>query len=394
MIQVDLDRDLGHHSARCCQLVFRRIRFVMIFVPLPFVVALFLLTLLAQMLRRSEHGLRDNLLFVLLISAYTLQSILIGLRWGYDLRAILPFQSVLATLIAGLSWISFRSLTGERPLAGFAAIWPHLLPAGLVCLLLFIWPAPIDAVIIITFLGYGSALLWLSRLGPDGFVSARLDGVVRSYRALQITAYAVIGSAVMDLLISLDMVWSGGAHASTVIVVGNVLALLVLGGAASVANSSATIEEQADADAGNLEPSPAAIAPGTTPPARQSDAQERAEDATLAASIDALMRSTALYKDAELNLSRMARRLGVPARSVSTAINRSHRMSVSQYVNNYRIQEACRLLSSTDLPVTRILFDAGFMTKSNFNREFLRVTGLSPTIWRQQQRMTIVGKSA
>jgi AraC-like DNA-binding protein len=355
----------------------------MIFVPLPFVVALFLLTLLAQMSRRSEHGLRDNPLFVLLISAYTLQSILIGLRWGYDLRAILPFQSVLATLIAGLSWVSFRSLTSEQPLAVATAIWPHLLPAGLACLLLFIWPAPIDALIITTFLGYGCALLWLTRLGPDGFVSSRLDGVVRSYRALQITAYAVIGSAIMDILISLDMVWSSGRHAGVVIVIGNVLALLVLGGAASVASSSAIGDEQADGIAGNPTMPPTDMTP-EPPRIEQNDTQQDAADATIAASVDALMQATSLYKDVELNLSRIARRLGLPARSVSTAINRIHGMSVSQYVNNYRVKEACRLLADTDLAVTRILFDAGFQTKSNFNREFLRVTGLSPTAWRKQ----------
>ncbi|WP_245425359.1 helix-turn-helix domain-containing protein [Phyllobacterium brassicacearum] len=57
-------------------------------------------------------------------------------------------------------------------------------------------------------------------------------------------------------------------------------------------------------------------------------------------------------------------------------------MSVSQYVNDYRVKEACRLLAGTDEPITRIMFDAGFQTKSNINREFLRVTGTSPKAWR------------
>jgi AraC-like DNA-binding protein len=33
--------------------------------------------------------------------------------------------------------------------------------------------------------------------------------------------------------------------------------------------------------------------------------------------------------------------------------------------------------------VTTAMLDSGFNTKSNFNREFLRVTGASPSKWRQ-----------
>jgi AraC-like DNA-binding protein len=71
---------------------------------------------------------------------------------------------------------------------------------------------------------------------------------------------------------------------------------------------------------------------------------------------------------------------------VSSAVNRIHGSSVSQYVNNQRVSEACRLLAASDEPITRIMFDAGFLSKSNFNREFLRVTGLSPKTWRLEHR--------
>jgi AraC-like DNA-binding protein len=74
--------------------------------------------------------------------------------------------------------------------------------------------------------------------------------------------------------------------------------------------------------------------------------------------------------------------MGLSVRQVSNAVNRVKSMSVSQYVNDYRVREACRLLADTDEPITRIMFDAGFQTKSNFNREFLRVTGMSPKAWR------------
>ncbi|MBR7539945.1 helix-turn-helix transcriptional regulator, partial [Mycobacterium tuberculosis] len=83
-----------------------------------------------------------------------------------------------------------------------------------------------------------------------------------------------------------------------------------------------------------------------------------------------------LYRDVDLNLNRLARKMVVPARQVAIAVNRVEAVSGSHYVNDYRVREACRLLADTDRAVTGIMFDAGFQTKSNFNREFLRVTGM------------------
>ena len=134
------------------------------------------------------------------------------------------------------------------------------------------------------------------------------------------------------------------------------IALPVLGGAASLAGATAVHAEPEDK------------APTTAAALETTQA-----DAEVATALDALMVSRQLYKDTELNLGRIARKLNVPARRVSTAVNRIHAMSLSQFVNNHRIREACRLLATTDEPVTNVMFESGFMSKSNFNREFLRV---------------------
>lgn len=57
-------------------------------------------------------------------------------------------------------------------------------------------------------------------------------------------------------------------------------------------------------------------------------------------------------------------------------------MILSQFVNRYRVELACRALAA-GTSVTEAMFEAGFRTKSNFNREFRRVTGQSPTGWQQ-----------
>nr|WP_245341720.1 MULTISPECIES: AraC family transcriptional regulator [unclassified Rhizobium] len=89
-----------------------------------------------------------------------------------------------------------------------------------------------------------------------------------------------------------------------------------------------------------------------------------------------------LYRDENLSLAKLARKAGVPARDLSVAINRATGLNISQFVNRRRIAEACLQLRETNRPATVIMFDVGFSTKSNFNREFRRITGMSPRQWR------------
>ncbi len=86
-----------------------------------------------------------------------------------------------------------------------------------------------------------------------------------------------------------------------------------------------------------------------------------------------------LFRDSNLTLARVAKRLSVPARDLSGATNRVTAENFSRFVNGYRIAYAKRALLETDLPVTEVMFEAGFLSKSSFNTEFRRVTGLTPS---------------
>lgn len=58
-------------------------------------------------------------------------------------------------------------------------------------------------------------------------------------------------------------------------------------------------------------------------------------------------------------------------------------VNLSQFVNRFRVEAACLALRQTDHPVTQIMFEAGFVTKSNLNKEFKGITGVSPSVWRR-----------
>lgn len=326
-------------------------------VPLPFVVALLLAIMLVRLLRRDPP--RADRWMVAMIAAYAAQSVLLGLHWGYGLVAVQPMQAVLAAAIPPLSWLGFRSFAMRERAAG-----AHLLPPFLVAAFWLFAPALIDPTLELLFLGYGVALLRLARRGTDALAHVTLDGAVSVLRALQATGGMLIASAAIDWAIALDLARGQGHRAGLISGLANLVPVALLGWAAVIAGESA--------------PAPALAEPVPKAPAPDPG------DGEIMAGLDALMRDRRLYHDPNLSLDRLARRMGLPARSLSAAINRSRGQNVSQYVNAHRVADACHLLTGTKTPVTRILLDVGFQTKSNFNREFLRIEGVSPSAWRRR----------
>lgn len=90
-------------------------------------------------------------------------------------------------------------------------------------------------------------------------------------------------------------------------------------------------------------------------------------------------------REGGITLQAAARQLGLPARHLSEAINRHYGASFSQYLNACRVAEAQQLLADhPQLPLTELMLAAGFDTKSHFNREFRRITGMAPSAYRRQ----------
>ncbi|MFA6011846.1 MAG: AraC family transcriptional regulator [Desulfobacteraceae bacterium] len=56
---------------------------------------------------------------------------------------------------------------------------------------------------------------------------------------------------------------------------------------------------------------------------------------------------------------------------------------INDYINDLRIQEACRLLRESDEKIIDIAFTVGFESLATFNRAFMKSMNLSPTEYRQ-----------
>ncbi len=329
--------------------------------PIPMIIALLLAGfLIHRLVARETHA---TVLF--LIAACAVQSAIIALVQHYGFAGLRPLQPVMATLIPPIAWFAFARVSGgDRKWRRLA--WHGLGPV-LALVLLSTSPALLDVLIPLSFAGYGAAMLLRLGQGADSLLHSRLQSGAMPLLAWRIIAIALIASAACDVLIAYNLAMGNTGALFWLPSLVSSLSLLSLG----VLGLSHAAESQRDDAAGD-------------------DALSQADlerDQIIVARLDYYVQTHKPFTDPDLTLARLARKLIVPAKQLSAAINRVKGENVSRYINRQRIEEACRMLLE-GRTVTSAMLDSGFNTKSNFNREFLRVKGASPSRWLQDQKPT------
>ena len=66
--------------------------------------------------------------------------------------------------------------------------------------------------------------------------------------------------------------------------------------------------------------------------------------------------------------------------------------SFVEFVNRLRIGQACGMLYASDDQVTSICFDVGFKNVANLNRHFLKIKGMTPSVYRETARKQLSDK--
>lgn len=92
-----------------------------------------------------------------------------------------------------------------------------------------------------------------------------------------------------------------------------------------------------------------------------------------------------IYRDEKLSLISLSDRLKITPHQLSWVINQKINKSFPSLVNFYRVEEVKKKLSKSNQNETTILqiaFEAGFSTKTSFNRAFKKITGLTPSQYR------------
>jgi len=92
-----------------------------------------------------------------------------------------------------------------------------------------------------------------------------------------------------------------------------------------------------------------------------------------------------IYQDQTLTLNTLAERLAVPSYQLSWVINTKIGKTFSDLLNHHRIEEVKKRLTDSkdnEKTILEIAFDAGFNTKSSFNKTFEALTGKTPRDYR------------
>ena len=98
-----------------------------------------------------------------------------------------------------------------------------------------------------------------------------------------------------------------------------------------------------------------------------------------------LMEEERLYRNPDLNLEQLASQLSVSRHLLSQLLNDNLSKNFHQYINDYRIQEACDLLKENNhFSIEAIGSEVGFHSRSSFFSSFKRLMGMTPSAYRKQ----------
>ena len=102
--------------------------------------------------------------------------------------------------------------------------------------------------------------------------------------------------------------------------------------------------------------------------------------------LEILMSEQKVYMDNLLTKDKVAEQLGSNRTYLSQIINEQTGKTFTQYINDYRIQDAIRRLSDPDnqIPLKALSVELGFNSSTTFYKQFQIATGMTPAQYRSQ----------
>ena len=119
----------------------------------------------------------------------------------------------------------------------------------------------------------------------------------------------------------------------------------------------------------------------TSPKYIKSGLQKNAVDIYYSSLIE-LMHSEKLFLDSKLSIKTVAEKLEISVNHLSQVINQHSGKNFFKFINEYRVEEAKKLLldqSNKKYTILAIAYDCGFNSKSSFNTIFKQYTGKTPS---------------
>jgi AraC-like DNA-binding protein len=103
--------------------------------------------------------------------------------------------------------------------------------------------------------------------------------------------------------------------------------------------------------------------------------------------IEVYLNSSRAYLDPNLTLESFSKRIHIQSRKISLVINRLFNKNFHHFINEFRIQEAVKLMNvDKEIVIEELYTKVGFNSRSTFNRVFKEIFGKSPSEYLDDRR--------
>jgi len=110
--------------------------------------------------------------------------------------------------------------------------------------------------------------------------------------------------------------------------------------------------------------------------------KEKQQLENIAEDIKQIMEEEKAYKDPDLSLSSLSKRIDTKSYLTTKSLNTVFSMNFNDFINSYRIEELKRLLEdpkNDNFTLLALAFEVGFNSKASFNRAVKKLTGKPPS---------------
>ena len=101
--------------------------------------------------------------------------------------------------------------------------------------------------------------------------------------------------------------------------------------------------------------------------------------------IDQAIRYISSNYQEDLRASDIAASCGLSESHFRRMFESSMNMKPMDFLNLVRIREACRLIEREEIPIRDVGYKVGYMIPSTFNRNFRKLTGMTPISWKKEK---------
>ncbi|QHS61526.1 helix-turn-helix domain-containing protein [Chitinophaga agri] len=105
----------------------------------------------------------------------------------------------------------------------------------------------------------------------------------------------------------------------------------------------------------------------------------------IVARLQKVMTEKELFRNAGLKIGDLASEIDIPSHQLSRILNDSLQKNFTLYVNEYRVNAACKMLSyQTNFTIEAVGEEVGFNSKSTFFATFKKIKGLTPNAYMRE----------